>query len=352
LKLKRFETAFRACILGPVSLTIFGMSKSEKISRRRALGSSGLIVTAALAGSKIMASESAAVSAQDRTHGGAKAGAPFVFCLNTSTLRGQKLGIVKEIEVAAQAGFQAIEPWVGSIEDYVKGGGSLKDLKRKIADLGLTVESAIGFPEWIVDDEARRAKGLEQAKREMDLVAQIGGKRLAAPPAGATNEPGLDLAKAAERYRALLEAGDAIGVTPELELWGFSKNLHRLSECAFVAIESGHPKACILTDVFHLYKGGSDFRSIRLLSAQAIQLVHLNDFPAEPPREKIDDSYRVFPGDGVAPLTQFLQDLRSTGNGKVLSLELFNRKLWERDALEVAKEGLAKMKAVVKTAVG
>jgi 2-keto-myo-inositol isomerase len=239
---------------------------------------------------------SSGVGGRIALHGGTKAGAPFVFCLNTSTLRGQKLGIVKEIEVAAQAGFQAIEPWVGSIEDYVKGGGSLKDLKRKIADLGLTVESAIGFPEWIVDDEARRAKGLEQAKREMDLVAQIGGKRLAAPPAGATNEPGLDLAKAAERYRALLEAGDAIGVTPELELWGFSKNLHRLSECAFVAIESGHPKACILTDVFHLYKGGSDFRSIRLLSAQAIQLVHLNDFPAEPPREKIDDSYRVFPG--------------------------------------------------------
>ena len=79
---------------------------------------------------------------------------------------------------------------MGTIEEYVKGGGSLKDLKRKIADLGLTVESAIGFPEWIVDDEARRAKGLEQAKREMDLVAQIGGKRLAAPPAGATNTAG------------------------------------------------------------------------------------------------------------------------------------------------------------------
>ena len=127
-------------------------------------------------------------------------------------------------------------------------------------------------------------------------------------------------------------------MTPELELWGFSKNLHLLSEVAYVAIQTGHPKACVLTDVFHLYKGGSDFRSIRLLSAQAIQLVHLNDFPAEPPRQKIDDSYRVFPGDGVAPLTQFLQDLRSTGNGKVLSLELFNRKLWERDALDVAKE--------------
>ena len=323
------------------------MNKSHKISRRRALASSGLLATAALTGSKVMASEGTSASAG----AGKKAGSPFVFCLNTSTIRGQKLGLAKEIEVAAQAGFQAIEPWVGTIEEYAKGGGSLKDIKKKIADLGLTVESAIGFPEWIVDDEARRAKGMEQAKREMDLVAQIGGKRLAAPPSGATNLPALDLLKAAERYRALLEAGDSIGVTPQLELWGFSKNLHLLSDCAYVAIEARHPKSCVLTDVFHLYKGGSDFRSIRLLSAQAIQLVHLNDFPAEPPREKIDDSYRVLPGDGVAPLKQFLQDLRSTGDGKVLSLELFNKKLWGKDALEVAKEGLAKMQTVVKTAI-
>jgi sugar phosphate isomerase/epimerase len=324
------------------------MKKSDQISRRQALGSSGLLVTAALTGSKLTAAEAVSTSAA----AGIKMNSPFVFCLNTSTIRGQKLGLAKEIEVAAQAGFQAIEPWVGTIEEYTKAGGSLKDLKKKIADLGLTVESAIGFPEWIVDDEARRTKGMEQAKREMDLVAQIGGKRLAAPPSGATNEPGLDLLKAAERYHALLEAGDSIGITPQLELWGFSKNLNRLSECAYVAIESAHPKACVLADVFHLHKGGSDFRSIRLLSGQAIQVVHLNDFPAEPPRAKIDDSYRVFPGDGVAPLKQFLQDLRSTGNGKVLSLELFNRKLWSQDALETAKTGFAKMQAVVKAAVG
>ncbi len=34
------------------------------------------------------------------------------------------------------------------------------------------------------------------------------------------NEPTLDLHKIAERYRALLELGDQMGVTPELEIWG------------------------------------------------------------------------------------------------------------------------------------
>jgi sugar phosphate isomerase/epimerase len=275
---------------------------------------------------------------------------PFRYCLNTATIRGQKLGIVKEIEVAAQAGYEAIEPWVDSLGEYVQKGGKLLDLKKRINDSGLTVEGAIGFPEWIVDDDARRAKGMERAKREMDMVVQIGGRRVAAPPAGATNLPKLDLMKVAERYRALLEAGEQIGVVPELELWGSSKNLSRLGECVCVAMETGHHNACVLADVFHLYKGGSEVLGIQLLSANTIQVLHMNDLPTDPPREKIDDSYRVYPGDGAAPLADILRTLHGTGGQKVLSLELFNRKYWSEDALTVSKTGLAKMKAIVERA--
>ncbi len=277
---------------------------------------------------------------------------PFVYCLNTGTIRGQKLGIVKEAEAAAKGGFTAIEPWIGSIDSYVKEGGSLKDLRQRIADLGLTVESAIGFPQWIVDDGAARAKGMEQAKREMELVAQIGGKRMAAPPAGATREPGLDLLKAAERFRTLLEMGDQIGVTPQLELWGFSQNLHRLGDVAYVAIESGHPQACVVLDVFHIYKGGSSFAGLRQFSGAAIQVFHVNDYPADLPRDQANDSHRVMPGDGVAPMDEILRNLYVSGPGKVLSLELFNRNYWKQDAVDVAKLGLEKMKAAVNQALG
>ena len=314
------------------------------ISRRHAVTQAGVLVGAALAvGTQpTRATESKPAGANER--GG------FRFCLNTATIRGQKLGIVKEIEVVAKAGYDAIEPWVSAIEAYQKEGGSLPDLKRRIADLGIIVESAIGFPQWLAEDDAKRAAGLERAKFEMDLIAKIGGKRLAAPPTGATELPKLELAKAAERYRALLEAGDQIGVVPQLELWGFSKNLSQLGECACVAIETGHPKACVLADIFHLYKGGSGFSGLRLLSKNAVQVLHLNDYPADPPREKIDDSFRVFPGDGVAPVTEILRTLHDNGGQTVLSLEIFNRKYWEMDALEVARAGLEKMKSAVSKA--
>ena len=137
-----------------------------------------------------MVFERLAVSNASAQVGSAKNEPAFRFCLNTATIRGHKLGIVKEVEVASQAGYTGIEPWVDSVQEYVKGGGSLKDLRQRIVDSGLTVEGAIGFPDWIVDDDARRAKGLERAKREMDLMAQIGARRCAAPPPRRTTERG------------------------------------------------------------------------------------------------------------------------------------------------------------------
>ncbi len=272
---------------------------------------------------------------------------PFRFCLNTSTIRGQRLSILQEIEIAQQAGYQGIEPWIRELEQYVQGGGTLRDLGRRIADAGLQVESGIGFPRWIVDDDKLRRQALEQARREMDMIRQIGGTRVAAPPAGATNQP-VELDRVAERYYALCEVGRQIGVVPQIEVWGFSRTLGRLSECAYVAIQSGHSQACILADVYHLYKGGSDFNTLRLLNGEAMHLFHINDYPAQPPRAEISDSHRVYPGLGVAPLTTILRDLRTSGFRGALSLELFNRTYWQQEAISVARTGIERMRAAVR----
>ena len=80
----------------------------------------------------------------------------FKYCLNTSTIRRQKLGIVGEVELAAKVGYNSIEPWVRDVQTYKENGGLLKDLKRRINDLGLTVESATAFSKWIVDDPEQR----------------------------------------------------------------------------------------------------------------------------------------------------------------------------------------------------
>lgn len=184
----------------------------------------------------------------------------------------------------------------------------------------------------------------------MEMVREIGGRRIAAPPVGATSakDPSPSLHLVAERYRQLLELGATIGVVPQVEVWGFSHTLGRLGEAALVAIEAGHPDACILADVYHLHKGGSSIEGLKLLSGNAIHVFHLNDYPAAPPRATISDAHRVYPGDGVAPLTELFRTLRAIGFHGMLSLELFNREYWKQDPLTVARTGLEKMRASVR----
>jgi sugar phosphate isomerase/epimerase len=271
----------------------------------------------------------------------------FTFCLNTSTIRKQNIGLIAEIETAAKVGFDGIEIWMGTLEKFVKDGGKLSDVKKKSTDLGIVIEDSIGFAKWIVDDETERSKAMEQLKREMDMLAQIGCKRIAAPPFGATTGADVNLKKAAERFNKVVELGKEMGVLPQLELWGFSKNLHLFGETLFVAAESGHPDAIILPDVYHLFRGGSPFEALSMIAGDKIQMFHMNDFPANADKNTMTDGMRVMPGDGVAPFKEILGILNKKNTPIVLSLEIFNEDVWKMDALAACQMGIDKMRSVV-----
>ena len=59
----------------------------------------------------------------------------------------------------------------------------------------------------------------------------------------------------------------------------------------------------------------------------------------------------MFPGDGIAPITDIVNGFLQVGAAPALSLELFNRTYWAMDAIEAAKVGLSKMKASVAAAL-
>ena len=105
--------------------------------------------------------------------------APVKYCLNMSTVRGQRLSAFQQIELAASAGYDAIAPWIGDIRNYVDNGGTLVELRELLEERKITIESAIGFANWIVDDAGKREEALQQARSDMELIAELGGKRIA-----------------------------------------------------------------------------------------------------------------------------------------------------------------------------
>ncbi len=269
----------------------------------------------------------------------------FSYCLNTSTIMGQKPGLLGYLDIAARAGYDGVELWVRDLQEYIEAGHSVNSLRKAIGDHGLTFENAIGFAPWMVDEEAKRKAGFEQMEREMQLLADLDCKRVAAPAFGV--DAPLDLFEAGKRYKSLLDLGRKTGVMPQLEFWGAFPYFHHLGQVLMVAAVADDMDARILPDVYHLFRGGSGYEGLKMLSGNSVEIFHMNDFVLHIPREDQQDKDRVYPGDGAAPMKQILGDLHAMGGRKVLSLELFNPEYWKQDALTVAKTGLEKMKSLV-----
>jgi 2-keto-myo-inositol isomerase len=281
-----------------------------------------------------------------RAESSTKASDKFQLSLNTSTIMGQKLGVEKYIDIGARAGYDCIELWIGDVKDYLANGGTFKALKKLLDDSKIPVVDAIGFAPWMVDDEAQRNAGMLQLKEEMEMMAALGCPRIAAPSAGIKPTDQLDMFVVGDRFKQIIELGRQTGVTPLLEFWGASRFYH-LGQVLMAAAVANDPGVRILADVYHLHRGGSGFESLKMVDGSLIEIFHMNDYPATIAREKLEDKDRIYPGDGVAPLTEILTTLKNMKGPKILSLELFNRDYWAQDPLQVAKTGLEKMRKAV-----
>ena len=236
----------------------------------------------------------------------------FRYCLNTSTISGKNPGILKYIEIASEAGYDGIEVWIRDIKAFLDEGHSIEELKKFIEDHGISVENAIGFAPWI----SGGSSGMEQMKEEMEILASIGGKRIAAPPAGVPTDQPLDFFMAGEKYAEILELGRSTGVMPQLEFWGASPVMWHIGQALTVAASANDPDVRLLPDVYHMFRGGSGFDSLKMLNGSVIEIFHMNDYVGTIPRLEQTDADRVYPGDGVGPVKQVLRDLKKNGRSE------------------------------------
>lgn len=275
---------------------------------------------------------------------------PFRISLNTSTIRGYKLPVEQQIDLCSGAGFEGIELWVSDVEAFIKQGGAPEDLAGQMKIHGLLLENMIAFSTWAADDPHLREEGVRKMRQDMELTARLGGKYIAAPVQGIQSIEKEKLEEYASRYRQILLAGDETGVTPILELWGAGA-LNQLSDAASIAIATAHPKATMLLDFYHLYRGGNSFDSLRLINGAALPVFHINDYPAQPERTELKDSDRVFPGDGICPFNDVLPGLYNSGFRGGFSVELFNESYWDTmDVKTVLKQSFDKTLQVLQNA--
>jgi sugar phosphate isomerase/epimerase len=271
---------------------------------------------------------------------------PWPISLDGATVGWPKLG--KFVDIAAEAGYDAIEPWMRQLEQYEADGGNLKDLAKRIEDRDLFVPSIIGLWNAIPTQRSAFEKSLTPTRKRMRLARDLGAQHVQTIPA---KEGEMNLDWAGQAYRQLLDIGlNDYNLVPAL-VFVEMFTIKTLSDAAHAALVADHPKARIIPDTFHMHLAGSGLASLRHLHGDFIAIFQFNDAPATPARDKLNDGHRVMPGDGILPLQQALQDLHHAGFKRAVSVELYNSKYHKMDALKAARLGLNKTVAVIDQAV-
>ena len=324
------------------------MTTPTSIDRRTAL--TGMVGMAA-AGATGCATSGRPESKSSHARTGWQDGrSPWPVCLDTATIR--PASMEDKVRIAAEAGYDAIEPWEGELRDYERDGGSLEDLGRRIADAGLFVPSVIGLWNAIPPTRETFDASLPATRDRMRMAAAIGSRQIQTIPQPQRPWQEFDLAWASARYRELIEIGvNDYDLVPALVFVQFLPGCARLGQAAAVALDADHPKARIIPDAFHMHIGDSGFSGLRKLQGDFIAIFQFNDAPASPAKVDLKDEHRVFPGDGILPLEQCLRDLRDIGFERCISLELYNPEYWKRDLLDVAREGREKTLGVIESAL-
>jgi len=113
--------------------------------------------------------------------------------------------------------------------------------------------------------------------------------------------------------------------------------------------EAGHPSVAPLLDFYHFWSGLNKLEDLDRIRQGEIGHVHFQDVP-DMPRELLDNTTRIIPGDGVSPLNRMLRTLADKGYAGPLSVELFLPKFQQGDPYEVAREIRQKAEAVMRRA--
>ena len=271
---------------------------------------------------------------------------PWPICLDTATIRPASLK--EKVSIAAEAGYDGIEPWDSELEEFEKNGGNLKALGAEIKKLGLKVPSVIGLWNAIPGTMPEFQLSLKETRRRMRMAHDIGAEHIQTIPN--TLPENYNQKWVAERYRDIIEIGmKEFNIKPALVFVKYF-TIKTLGQAVGISMDANHPNALVIPDVYHMYISGGGFEGLKMLKGDAIAIFQFNDAPNTPAFKDLKDEHRVYPGDGILPLTSIFKDLKATGYKGFISLEMYNPNYYKEDLLQVAKTGLRKTLEVLKKA--
>src|SRR6185503_17072529 len=232
----------------------------------------------------------------------------------------------------------------------------LDPTRALLEDLKLTPAVA-GFPVEFRKDDATFRRDLEELEQAAQFASAIGCPRMSTYIMSSSDRPKAEQRKIyRERFRPAADILARSHVRLGLEFLG---PLHlrkmfpyefiwRMDEMLEFARDCGSNVGLVL-DSWHWHHAGAAVKDIVAAGKDSIVNVQVNDSP-DVPAEKIVDSERLMPGEGVIDLVGFFRALQEIGYREGVSPEVFGRGLKDIPPEQGARMGLETTRAVMRKA--
>ena len=261
-------------------------------------------------------------------------------CINEATTMTSSFEV--DVKTYSEAGFKAIEIWLEKVEKFI-AGNSIEVVKKLLEISGLKAVSACSQGGLMLSKGKEREKNLSNFKQRLSLCQKLNVPILVVPTDFPKTVEYSMYNEAVNNLKEVSSIANKYGILLAIEFIQGAKFLGCLSTTIQLIRKVNRENIGVLFDTFHFYVGKSKLEDINEIKKGELFFVHIND-AENLPREILTDTNRVLLGRGVIPLKKIIDKLDRIGYDGYASLELFDRKLWNKDPKEVAKEGLKSLK--------
>jgi len=257
-------------------------------------------------------------------------------------------GFRGSLEGWARAGIEYVELNDTALDGFLEND-TLAGARNLLDDLGLTpVCAAAALPDlWLPGPE--RQASLETWRMRCDQFASLGLEKIYSPAITFRPVTADDFAATPESINEVAAISSEYNLTCMIEFLRNSTHLSTLTSALDVIRAADHPNIRPMIDFFHFWSGLSKLDDLDLLRPGELAHCHFQDL-LDAPRELTDNSYRLIPGDGIAPLNAIIRKLAEKEYNGALSVELFREELVNGDPFEVATEIRGKAESVMRLA--
>jgi len=257
-------------------------------------------------------------------------------------------GFRGSLEGWSRAGIKQVELTNTLLDEFLKTD-SLAAARRVVSDLGLTpVSCACGvFGLW--EPNPKRAAQLDAFRKRCEQFTALGLTRIYSPTPTTEKFTPDDYKRGIANMRENGDIAKQFGMTVMAEAVRSSTFIGTLPTMLKMMREAAHPNVAPLLDFYHFWSGLNKLEDLDLIRPGEIGHVHFQDVP-DMPRELLDNTTRLIPGDGVAPINRMLRTLADKGYAGPLSVELFLPRFQQGDPYEIAKEIRQKSETVMRRA--